>query len=306
MQTWLHGPNKLFEIRDLRLLTALARHRHFGRAARDCGMTQPAFSMRIRAMEDKLGAPIVRRGNRFQAMTAQGEAIVAHARGILEGVRTLEEEVRSASGEVTGSLILGVVPTAATYAARLTVPLYRMYPGILARIETASSLTIQGRIDEGTIDAGLTYADGISGDLMVAKPLYQEHYVLLAPRALAPRTKGTITWAEAAALPLSLLEPGMANRRILDRTFEEAGAHPLVISETNALTTTMVMAREGLAATVIPSILIETLGVPEGTVVLPLVDPVLTKDMALVTAARAPARPTIEALRRASAALKIA
>ena len=267
-------------------------------------MTQPAFSMRIRAMEEKLGAQIVRRGNRFQGMTVQGEAIVTHARGILDGVRTLEEGVRSASGEVTGSLILGVVPTAATYAARLTVPLYQMYPGILARIETASSLTIASRIDDGTIDAGLTYSDGISGDLMVAEPLYEEHYVLLAPRALAPRTEGTITWAEAAELPLSLLEPGMANRRILDRTFEEVGARPRVISETNALTTTMVMAREGMAATVIPSILIETLGALKGTVVLPLVDPVLTKEIALVTAARAPARPTIDALRKSAAALK--
>ena len=96
----------------------------------------------------------------------------------------------------------------------------------------------------------------------------------------------------------------MANRRILDRTFEEVGARPRVISETNALTTTMVMAREGMAATVIPSILIETLGALKGTVVLPLVDPVLTKEIALVTAARAPARPTIDALRKSAAALK--
>jgi DNA-binding transcriptional LysR family regulator len=289
----------MFDIRELQIVTALARHRHFGRAARECGLTQPAFSMRIRAMEEKLGSPIVRRGNRFQGLTAQGETIVTHARLVLDEMRSLEEEVRATRGEVTGSLVLGVVPTAATWAARLTVPLFEMYPGIVARIATASSLAIQSGIDDGSIDAGLTYADGVPGDLMVAEPLYDEHYVLLAPRALVAENRKSITWAEAAELPLSLLEPGMANRRILDRTFEDAGSSPRVISETNALTTTMVMAREGVAATVVPSILVETLGQPVGTVVLRLVDPELTKVIALVTPSRAPSRPTIEALREA-------
>ena len=86
--------------------------------------------------------------------------------------------------------------------------------------------------------------------------------------------------------------------------FADAGVIPKVISETNALTAAMVMAREGLAATVVPSILIETLGQPSGTIVLNLVDPVLAKPIALVTAVRTPSLPTVEALRRAGHALR--
>ncbi len=257
----------MLEIRDLQYLSALARMKHFAKAAQECGVSQPAFSLRIRGMEDRLGVTIVRRGNRYQ-------------------------------GLIAGGLSLGVVPTAAAYAARLAIRLHAAYPGIVARIETATSLAIQQGIDDGTFDAGLTYDDAVSGDMMTLEPLYEEHYVLLAPVLLAPRLRGTATWAEAAELPLSLLEPGMQNRRIVDRVFEEAGARPQVISETNALTTSVVMACEGACATVLPRVLLNALGPLRQTVTLPLVKPVLRKTISLVTASRMPGLPTVEALRR--------
>ena len=108
----------------------------------------------------------------------------------------------------------------------------------------------------------------------------------------------TATWAEAADLSLALLEPGMLNRRILDSTFSDAGLVPTVISETNALTTALVMAKDGQSATVMPSSLIEIFGPPEGTVTLPLTDPVLIKPMVLVTPNRGGTRPTVAALKR--------
>lgn len=288
----------MLELRDLQYINALARLKHFAKAAAECGVSQPAFSMRIRSLEDRLGVTIVRRGNRFQGLTAEGEAILRHARRILDDVRFLEQDLLAARGEISGRLALGVVPTAAAYAARLAIGLHGAYPGIVARIETATSLTIQQRIDDGTIDAGLTYSDTVSSDVMTVEPLYEEHYVLLAPVLLAPRLRGTITWAEAAEIPLSLLEPGMQNRRIMDRMFEEVGARPRVITETNALTTSMVMACEGTCATVVPSVLLELLGPLRQTVVLPLVEPELRKEICLVTAARTPGLPTVEALRR--------
>ncbi len=285
------------ELRDLQYLNALARLRHFAKAASECGVSQPAFSMRIRSLEDRLGVTIVKRGNRYQGLTAEGEAILRHARRILDDVRFLEQDLLSAKGQIAGPLTLGVVPTAAAYAARLAIKLHGQYPGIVTRIETASSLVIQQRIDDGTVDAGLTYSDSVSGDVLHVEPLYEETYVLLAPARLLPDGHATITWAEAAKLPLSLLEPGMQNRRILDRQFEEIGAHPRVVAETNALTTAMVMACEGLCATVVPDVLLQTLGALHDTVALPLVEPELRKTICLVSASRTPGLPTVEALR---------
>ena len=289
----------MLELRDLQYLNTLARVKHFAKAAAECGVSQPAFSMRIRNLEDRLGITIVRRANRYQGLTAEGEAILRHARRILDDVRFLEQDLLAAGGEISGPLTLGVVPTAAAQAARLAIHLFKAYPGIVARIETSTSLVIQQRIEEGTIDAGITYSDNVSTDFVAVEPLYEEHYVLLAPVLLAPRLRGSVTWAEAAEIPLSLLEPGMQNRRILDRMFAEVGAQPRVISETNALTTSMVMARAGACATVVPSVLLDTLGPLKGTVALPLVEPELRKAICLVTSARAPGLPTVEALRHA-------
>lgn len=288
----------MIELRDMQLLVALAQHRHFAKAAHDCSISQPAFSMRIRNLEDRFGVAIVRRGNRFLGFTEQGEILVRRSRVILEEARALEQEVAAADGQISGSLTLGVVPTALASAARLCIRLHESYPGIVVRIESTTSLLIQQRIDEGSVDAGITYEDSASRDLMRVEWLYDESYVLLVPKKMAPRTRGTATWGEAAQLPLSLLDPHMQNRRILDRAFGEIGVKPRVVAETNGFTTSLVMAREGLAATIVPRVLIDALGDLGGTVVLPLDDPALAKSICLVTPARTPGLATVEALRR--------
>lgn len=286
----------MLDLRDLECLTALARHRHFARAAEDCGMSQPAFSMRIRNLEERLNTQIVRRGNRFQGLTSEGEIVLARARDILDQTRSLEEEVRAAKGEVVGLLKLGTIPTAAAYAAQVATWLRGRHPGIRMRIDTANSLALQQGMEDARFDAALSYSDGIASGLLVAEPLYDETYVLLVPPGL--RTGGTeITWANAAAMPLILLEPEMQNRRILDEIFEQVGAQPIVVAETDGFTATVAMAVEGLGAAVLPHVLVERLGRYDGVELLPLVDPVIAKSVSLLTPRRSHVSPVIDALR---------
>ncbi|MCY4168663.1 MAG: LysR family transcriptional regulator substrate-binding protein, partial [Rhodobacter sp.] len=171
-------------------------------------------------------------------------------------------------------------------------------PGIVARIETASSLTIERRIEDGTIDAGITYADSVPSEMVSARHLYEERYVFLAPTSLMGGRTDAISWRKAAEFPLSLLEPGMQNRRIIDRTFDEIGVRSQVISETNALTISIAMAREGACATIVPQALVEALGPLSDMSVLPLVEPELRKEICLVCAIREPRLPAIEAFRQ--------
>jgi DNA-binding transcriptional LysR family regulator len=289
--------HSMLDLKDLDCLLALTRHRHFARAAESCGMSQPAFSMRIRHLEDRLGTQIVKRGNRFQGLTAEGETVVAHARSILDEVRALEEEVRAARGEVVGELTLGAIPTALPYAAHVANRLRKSNPGIRPRINSTTSLEVQQGVDDGRFDAGLTYAEGASTDMLHVEELYSEEYVLLAPKALVS-AKATIPWAKAAELPLILLEPGMQNRRILDQIFADVGVPPTVIAETNGFIAAIAMAEDGMGATVVPRVLTQTLGATDRTTLLPLIDPVIQKPVALVTPRRAQGIPVVEALRR--------
>lgn len=288
----------MISLRELEFLASLARRKHFARAAEECGVSQPAFSMRIRKLEEKLDTPIVKRGNRFQGFTAEGDALVRHARKIVDDVKILEQEFRSAKGEITGKLVLAVVPTAVIFAARAVKTLRTKHPGVKVSIQTATSLAIQQGLENGLFEAGITYGEGVSRDLLRVEDLYSETYTLLVPIHLAPRTTGEVTWAEAAQIPLTLLEPGMQNRRILDKVFDDLGLLPNVSVETSGFMAAMVLAAEGMSATVVPKHLVEAFGQPPGTVALPLVDPVLEKTVAIVTPLRDPSLPIVDGLRR--------
>lgn len=229
--------------------------------------------------------------------------IVQRARRILDDTKALEQQVLAAKGEITGTLILGVIPTAIAFTGRLTKRLRQAHPRIVTRIETMSATAIQHRLDEGSLDAGVTYGDSIGTDLRQVQPLYEETYVLLVPAHMTDHD-GPMPWARVADFPLSLLEPQMQNRRILDRIFTEQGLHPDVVAETSGFTASMVMAREGLAATVVPRVLVRALGNLDGTKMFPLVEPVVSKPICLATLTRDPELPTVEALRSVVTSLR--
>jgi DNA-binding transcriptional LysR family regulator len=285
-------------IRDMQHLIALAQHQHFAKAADACNISQPAFSMRIRNLETKLGIQIVRRGNRFLGFTEQGDILVRRARSILEDTKALEQEMNAASGVVSGSVSLGVVPTALAHAAQLCIQLHNAHPGIKVKIDSTTSLRIQQRLDEGTLDAGLTYDDSVSRDLVRVDRLYLEEYVLLVPQSMLPQDQTSITWQDAARLPMSLLEPQMQNRRILDRIFADVAAAPHVIAETNGFVSSLIMAREGLAATIVPKVLLAGLGLPEGTRAVELEGADPDKAICFVSRIRNNELPAVDALRR--------
>lgn len=288
----------MLDLRDLDCLIALARHKHFAKAAQNCGLSQPAFSMRIRNLEDRLNTRIVKRGNRFQGLTSEGEMILEHAKSIHAHVRALEEEVSANKGEIVGSLIIASIPTAAPFAARLVTRVHRKHPGIVPRIVTTNSLAIQQGIDDGQFDAGIVYSDGASTQLMNVEHLYDEEYVLLLSEEIETDATDSITWAQAAELPLILLEPRMQNRRILDLVFSEAGAHPRVIAETDGFTAAVVLAVEGKAATVLPRSMLPAMGQKDKARLLPLVEPTVQKSICLVTPRRDERIPVVDALRR--------
>ncbi|MEP0156070.1 LysR family transcriptional regulator [Pseudophaeobacter sp.] len=296
----------MIELRDLQLVTALARHKHFAKAAKDCGMSQPAFSMRIRNLEEKLGLSIVRRGNRFQGLTGEGEMIVRRARGILDDAKALEQEVSASRGEVTGTLMLGVVPTATAFAAQVVNRLHEVHPRVLVHIDVTTSMAIQQRILDGTIDAGVTYSDSVPPGLVATTHLYEESYVLLAPEPMVAHLGESISWQAAAALPLSLLEPGMQNRRILDRIFAGLEVKPDVMSESSGFMSAIIMAREGAVATILPRALADALGEIAGTRVLDLMSAgdmeSQARPLCLACLQRTPELTTVASLRRVVAA----
>ena len=286
------------DIRDLQLLIALSQRKHFTQAAADCGLSQPAFSARIRALENELGVPVVRRGNKFLGFTKDGELLLRWARKILTDAEGLRQDIEVSKGALQGTLVLGVVPTALPYAASISTTLRAQYGELTIQIQSLTSAQIARGLTDYSLDAGITYHDEKEMASLRFEAIYNEHYVLLAPMHLAPRKKGSASWTEAASLPLCLLSKDMRFRQIVDRVFQRAGVSPQPVMETNAFTAALAQVTNGSAATIAPQKLIDSLFLDQNSISLKLKDPVVENAIGLATLDYDLALPAIEALRQ--------
>jgi DNA-binding transcriptional LysR family regulator len=202
-------------IRLLEYFIALAEERHFARAAARCHVTQPTLSAGIVNLEAQLGKRLVQRDRRFVGLTAEGEAILPHARRLVAGYDEMRLAV-DAAGSLRGEMRFGCIPAAMPYAGRFVGALARNYPDLRVTIRQLTSDHIARGLPGFELDAGLSYLDAKPAGGLIQVPLYAERYCLAAHPGSALAAAGKITLAQAVGEPLCLLHQGMQNRRILD------------------------------------------------------------------------------------------
>jgi DNA-binding transcriptional LysR family regulator len=283
--------------RQLEYFVALAQERHFARAANACYVSQPALSEAIRKLEQELKVPLVRRGQKFEGLTPEGERLVHWARRILADRDALKQEVTALQTGLTGELRLGVVPAAATTVAMLTDPFCAAHPLVRVQLETSlRSAGIVERIRQFDLDAGILYPDRQDTADLLVTPFYQEQQVLLAGSELLTGQSDAISWQEAVQLPMCLLARGMRGRRVIDEALatQELTVTPQL--ETDSVAALLAHVGTGRWATIVPQPWIRTLGAPAGASVLRLHSPSVTAVMALVTNAAEPGSVVARAL----------
>jgi len=284
------------DIRQLQYLVALAREKHFTRAAQACHVTQPTLSGRIRQLEQELGVPIVERGHRFHGLTPDGERVVKWAHAILDNWESLQQEIatrRNTSGRLTGHLSVGVIPSALPMMAVMTQAIQSRHPEIELTVLSQSSIEILRNLEDFTIDIGLTYLDNEPIEGMRSEEVYLERYCLLVRTDHALADEASVTWAEAARQPLCLLTPDMQNRRIVDRAFRDASASPVPRLETNSVINLCANVRLMGLASIIPEYFLEVLGPISDVRAVPLVEPLVEHSVGLVAVDRDPVSPLV-------------
>jgi DNA-binding transcriptional LysR family regulator len=278
-------------IRQLVYLDALAREKHFRRAAEACHVSQPTLSAAIHQLEEELGVLIVERGHRFQALTREGEAVLIHARRILAEADLLKETIIELRQGVTGRIRLGVIPTALPIVAHITAPFSTRFPGVSLTVLSLTSQEIQRRIDAFELEAGLTYLDNEPLENVVSKPIYQESLVLLTRADSELGKRSSLTWVEAASLKLCLLTADMQNRRIIDGIFRSVGCTPIPAIETNSIFNLCShVGIEGISS-IVSRQLLEFFGLPRGARALSLIEPDVKRTIGLIVADRHPMPP---------------
>ncbi len=283
-------------IDKLEYLLALARERNFGRAAEQCGVTQPTFSAGIKQLEDTLGVMLVQRTSRFLGFTSEGERVLDWARGIVADTRAMRQEMQTLKKGLSGHLKIAAIPTALAMVSTLTTPFRAKHPNVKFTILSRTSAEVLSMLENLEVDAGLTYIDNEPLGRMRAVPLYLEQYRLLTSESSPLGDRDKVTWAEVAKIPLCLLTPDMQNRRIIDSLLHAAGGQPDPTLESNSMIVLFSHVRTGRWASVMPEKLADTLGLTERLRSIPIVEPEVVHQIGLVVPPREPMAPLASAL----------
>ena len=277
-------------------LVALAREKHFGRAAACCHVSPSTLSAAIRGLEDELGVALVERGQHFAGLTAEGQCVVEHAQRLAAGAEGLRQEMARLRGGLGGRLRIGVIPTALTAVAGLTAPFARRHPRVNIEVLTAATGDILARLRAFELDAGIVYTPSARADDLCALPVWHENHVFLTAEGGPLAGLPAVSWREAARFPLCLLTADMQNRQTIDRVFAELGCAPKVSLETNAIITLLAHVCAGPWASIVPHSVLELIGAPRGVQVLRLTDPAVAWETSLVMLGREPRSPMVDAL----------
>ncbi len=249
-------------LKQLRYFEAVARHGHFGHAAEDCAISQPALSMQIKELEESLGTALFERSAREVRLTNFGEAFARRVRDILRAVDELGDLARSAHDRLVGRLRLGVIPTIAPYLLPTIIGnLARRHAGLDIQVrETLTSKLIQ-ELTEGRIDTAIV-ALPVSEPSLTEVALFAEEFLLVRPAE--DEAKRVPNREELREMRLLLLEEGHCFRDQALSFCKIQPARPRALLDGSSLSTLVQMVGAGIGVTLIPemAVAVETRSAP--------------------------------------------
>lgn len=292
-------------IRQMTYLLALAREKHFARAAESCHVTQSTLSAGLKSLERELGMPLVIREPRFMGLTPEGERVAEWAYQIIADYESLKQDVGTYRQGLKGTLRLGVIPAAMPTVALLTAPFCARYPGVTVDIQSVSSLAIQSGLEKFELDAGITYLDNEPLAGVRKKALYRERYIFVTNVASPYARRPAIAWREAAECHLCLLHEAMQNRRVLNNVAQSMGLALTPSVTANSFLAICSHVRSGEWSSIIPHTFAYIFAGCEDLALIDLIDPVHSQTIGLVTLDRDPEPPLAHALVKCAAKLDI-
>ena len=261
-------------LQDLRYLVAVDDHRHFGRAAQACFVSQPTLSTQLRKLEDELGVTVFERAPRQVIPTDVGARIIEHARAVLDGVSRMEAVAANAREPGAATLRIGVFPTLAPYLLPHVVPvLHERFPRTeLLWVEDKTEDVVEG-ILSGSLDAGLL-AQPIEAQQLHCHPLFTEEFVLAVPEGHELDAGAAVDPSVLTGADVLLLTEGHCLRDQALEVCSTAGAQERRGFRATSLETLRQMVAAGVGVTLMPRLSVSP-PVPENASIrtLSFVDP---------------------------------
>jgi len=243
---------------ELRYIVALARERHFGRAAEACFVSQPTLSVAIRKLEDEFGLQIFERGTTGIQTTAMGERIVEQALRVLEEAGYLKDLARQGRDPLTGPLRVGVILTIGPYLLPTLVPaMIARHPSMPMVLQENTTAKLLESLRQGDLDL-IILAEPFDAQGLVVEPVYDENFVVAVPRDHPWGRRRRIASAELHAQNMLLLGSGHCLRDQVIEICPELSRYAQTSSgiqktfEGSSLETIRHMVAAGIGITVLP------------------------------------------------------
>lgn len=243
---------------ELRYIVAVARERHFGRAAAACFVSQPTLSVAVRKLEEELGVQIFERGPADVTITPAGGRVIEQAQRALEETEKVRLIAKSAADPLEGTLRLGAIFTIAPYLLPRLIPdLRKRAPKMPLMIEENYTAALSERLKRGDLDAAILALPFEEPGLTVT-PLYDEDFVVALPKTHPWAGRKSISADALARESLLLLGTGHCFRdQILNAcpALNRSSATPGSLQKTvegSSLETIRLMVASGMGLTVLP------------------------------------------------------
>lgn len=195
-------------LNELRYIAAVARQRHFGRAAEECFVSQPTLSVAVKKLEDELGVSLFERGVGEVTVTAVGQRIVEQAQRVLEEADGVKRLARQGTDPLAGPLRLGAIYTIGPYLLPQLVPLVmKQAPEMPLVIEESYTAVLSERLKRGDLDV-ILIALPFDEPGILTRPLYDEPFALLLPGGHPLAAQDAVNVRELAGESVLLLGPG--------------------------------------------------------------------------------------------------
>jgi LysR family transcriptional regulator, hydrogen peroxide-inducible genes activator len=245
----------MLTLRQLRYLDALARHGHFGRAAEECSVSQPALSMQISELENELEAKLVERQQGATVLTEVGRDVARRAADMLSAARDLADSARRSARPLSGPLHVGIIPTLAPYVLPRVLPeLQRRYPELRLELIESQTRTLLSELRRGALDV-LLLALPLDTPDFETLPLFEDHFLLAVPADNPLPERARVRTRDVDTRRLILLEEGHCLRdqalAYCARRNTDTGLGA------TSLATIMQMVASGCGVTLVPEVAID-------------------------------------------------
>src|SRR4051812_8227026 len=287
---------------ELRYIVAVARERHFGRAAEACFVSQPTLSVAVKKLEEELGVTLFERGPSEVTVTPSGAGIVEQAQRVLEEAARIRELAAAGRDPLAGALRLGAIYTIGPYLLPKLIPILRRNaPAMQLLIQENFTHRLGEMLKNGEVDAMLI-ALPYDEPGVATRALYDEPFFVAVPKGHAWEGRKRVTADELTRESLLLLGEGHCFRdQVLEichtvRSRERSGLSRTL--EGGSLETIRQMVAGGVGVTVLPATSLATGGAGDLIRILPFARPVPTRRVGLAWRKSFPRPEAIEVLRK--------